>query len=228
MPPPSVSNTPAAGLLDSDGRYWNERLFLMPDDVIGTGEMSNELIPMIDSGLHVIYVLWHKRPDVVQKGWGGPQLAGQDGELTWFGHRTSDGLGEASRISFGVIRGKPGKAVTRVPYFLSVTNAETKPQLVLTEDTDKASLWSLTAEKTWSHEGTPDDGPDSKHAVGYIKLESIPDMQLWLSLSPEPILQTRRDGLRGENKETIESRLLTISSKKEYRFQYVRDWTGGK
>jgi hypothetical protein len=225
--PPVAVKVPAVPLPEHrspDGRYWRESLWLVSDDPSGAGQTSSGLLPIPDSDLNVVYVRWRKRPDVVQKGWGGPQLAGREGELTWFGNRTGDGPRGAARIAFGVY----GKAATSVQYFLSVVNATTKPQLVLTEDPDKASLWSLTAEKTWSRKGTPDDGPDSEHTVGYIQVAGVPGVQLWLSLLPEPILQTRRDGLRGEKKETIECRLLTISPKKECRFQYVRDWSGGK
>src|SRR4051812_4934855 len=83
----------------SDGRYWTERLSLMPDD--GREQTSNGLKPMFDPDLNVLHVVWRKRPDVAPTGWGGPQLIGQNSELTWFGHRTGDGPREAAPISFG-------------------------------------------------------------------------------------------------------------------------------
>ena len=88
----------------SDGRYWRESLSLMPDDGAETRQTSDGLRPMLDPDLNVLYVIWRKRPDVVQSGWGGPQLMGQDSELTWFGHRTGDGPKEAAHIPFGAIR----------------------------------------------------------------------------------------------------------------------------
>jgi hypothetical protein len=212
------------GRRSPDGRYWREALWLQPDRKVDVDQASDGLVPMPDPDLHVVYVIWSKHPEIIEKGWSGPQLARYGGELAWFGNRTGDGPKGAARIAFNV----HGKAATSVPYFLSVIEIKTKPQLVLTENSDKASLWSLDVEKSWSNRGDFKDGPDSEHTVGYIKLAGVPDMQLWLSLSPEPILQTQRDGLRGEKRETIECRLLTISPNKKCRFQYVRQWSGGK
>jgi hypothetical protein len=201
----------------SDGRYWQEILSLMPNDAVGTGQTPNGLRPMLDPDLNVLYVVWRKRPDVAQSGWRGPQLMGQGSELTWFGHRTGAGPREAARISF---------EQNGVPHYLSVVNARTKPELTLTDERDKASLWSLTSEKAWIRKSRDtSDESDSENTIGYIRLAGLPDVELWLSLSPKPILQTRRDG---ERTETLEYRVLTISAKKEYRFHYERQWIGGR
>ena len=133
----------------SDGIYWPERLSLVVNEAAAPGHASKRLEPMLDPQLDVLYVLWRKRPDVAQSGWGGPQLVGQDSELTWFGHRTGDRPGKPATISFGVNEYEPGKAERRVPRYLSVINVKTKPELTLTKDRDKASLWSLSAEKSW-------------------------------------------------------------------------------
>lgn len=208
-----------------DGRYWTEHLCLLPDDEVGGGQTSNGLRPMFDPDMNGLYVRWRKRPDVAPRGWGGPQLLGQDSELTWFGHRTGDGPREALRISFGT----SSFGGTRVPHYLSVVNARTKPELTFTKLRDGASLWSLIAEKAWIDKSRDtSDESDAENMIGYIRLESVPDVELWLSLSPQPILQTRPTGLRVERTETVECRVLTISPKKEYRFHYERQWIGGK
>ena len=97
----------------------------------------------------------------------------------------------------------------RVQRYLSVVNARTKPELTFTEEREKASLWSLTSEKAWIRKSRDtSDESDSENTIGYIRWAGLPDVELWLSLSPE--------------------RVLTISPKKEYRFHYERQWIGGK
>ena len=201
----------------------------VPDGATGGRQASSGLAPMLDLDLQLVFVFLHTRPEVVQKGWCGPQLTGHSNDdLTWFGHRSSDDAKGAARISFGVDEYKPGKAPTKVPYFLSILDAKTKPRLVLTADADKATNWSLAVEKTWSHsEGRPDAESRVEATTGFIQATGIPGVQLWLAISPEPILQTRResDGRGGEKKETMEYRLLTVSPKKDCRVQYERVWS---
>jgi hypothetical protein len=219
VPPPREPPGP-------DGRYWRESLWLAPNGATEVGHHpSGLLLPEPDPDLGIVLFMLRKRPDIIRKGWIGPQPNGRIGELTWFGHRTTERPGKAARISFGVHESKPGTIGT-VPYFLAVVNANTKPQLVLTADQEAANLWNLTAEKTWVREPErgDDDNYTSEHTVGYIQAAGIPGAPLWLALSPKPILQTYRDGIRG-NTETSECSLLTISPKKESLFYYVRDWS---
>jgi hypothetical protein len=127
----------------------------------------------------------------VPKARGGLQILGYEGTFTWFGHRSSDNAKGAAPISFGVLERKPGQAFADVQYFLSVIDAKTKPRLVLTVDSGKASLWSLVAETTWSHNDPDGDGHEEQ-AAGYVQLTGMPDLQLWLAISSEPTMGTRR------------------------------------
>ena len=72
------------------------------------------------------------------------------------------------------------------------------------------------------------DETDAENTIGYIRLAGVPDVELWLTLSPKPILQSQRGWLPGGKTETLECRVLTVGPKKEYQFHYHRQWVGGK
>jgi hypothetical protein len=153
-------------------------------------------------------------------------LAADFADLTWFGPRTSDSPRGAARISFS----SDWQAAMRAPLFLSVANATTGPRLLLTRDAQKAALWSFAAEEPWFHqsEGDRHDGSGAEWANGYIQLADVPDAHLWLSISPQPILQTRVwHGPQGEQTTAIECHVMTVSPKKELLLRYARHWSAG-
>ena len=201
---------PPPGRAGRGDRYrWEESLAVVRD----AGRGPNVLLLLLhDSHLEAVYVYFRGRPDVTPKeGWRGPQLIRSgDGELTWFGHHGSDDTRGSARISFG-------------PYYLSIVDATTAPQLVLTADADKASFWSLATEKTLSRD--PDDESHEERSTGYIQATGVPGVRLWLAISSRPILQTQLQMVGRDMKDaTVECRLLTVSPKKECLFEYVRGW----
>jgi hypothetical protein len=225
-PSPTISTKPQN---PPDGRFWDERLGIMQDGVNPMGNNFKGLLsPIPDSNLNVVYIVLRKRPDVVPKVWETLPIGGSyGGKITWFGHQSSDGPRGAARISFGISKWKPGQSFSEVQYYLSVIDGKTKPRLVLTTDVDKASLWSLTAEKTWSYNDADGEGRVEQTA-GYIQLTGVPGVQLWLAISPEPIMGTQgiQAGIQGKTREIImECRLLTVSPKKECLFRYDRFWS---
>ncbi len=210
----------------SGGKYWEEELYVWNKEETNPKRVGTPH-PLLNTKLGVAFVELCKRPDIEPKGWNGPRLMDHGnggGELTFFGHRTEDGPKGVAQLIYG----EAENDWKNVPTYLSVADAKTKPRLILTDDAKKGVRWRMIEEKTWKVNKDPKDGPLETHVVGFVQLDGDPDVELYLSLAAESILQIDQNQKNREARETTEFRLLMVSPAKETQFHYVRSYTGGR